>query len=199
MSSLNWVDNVILFVFLISVLAGLGRGLVKEVLSLLTWLAAFVVAALFSTSVASYFTGSTQVQSMVANTTNTIGINTAKSVSVLSLGISFVALFVGTLILGSIINALTSRAVERGGISFANRLLGAVFGLIRGTLIVLVGIFLVQLSPISQEPYWQASQFVRAYQPSVQWLSNIVEPGLQSLKTKVGDTLQNVNGQQFFH
>jgi membrane protein required for colicin V production len=198
MSSLNWVDNVILFVFFMSVVAGLMRGLVKEVISLLTWLAAFVVAVLFSSKLAGIFTSSHQVQSMISGATSSIGINTAQPVSVLSLGLSFVLLFVGTLIVGSIINSMTSKAVERTGISFSNRLLGSVFGLGRGFLIALVGIFVVQLSPIQQESYWSQSQFVTAFQPAVQWLGGIVQPGFDSLKSKVSDTLQNTNTQQLF-
>jgi membrane protein required for colicin V production len=198
LTHLNWVDDAILLIFLVSVLAGLMRGLVKEVISLFTWIAAFIVAILFSTRVASMFTGSDQVQSAVSNASNNIGMNASQSVSVLSIGVSFLLLFVATLIIGSIINYIISRAVESGGISFINRLLGGVFGLARGFLIILVGIFLIQLSPVQDEPWWQASQFVKSYQPSVKWLGDTVSPGFENLKAKVDDTLKNVNTQQMF-
>lgn len=198
MSSLNWVDNIILFVFFMSVVAGLMRGLVKEVISLLTWLAAFIVAVIFSPKLAAMFTSSPSVQSMVSGASTAVGLNTAQPVSMFAIGVSFIALFVGTLIVGSLINSLTSRAVERQGISFANRLLGSVFGLARGFIIVLVIIFLVQLSPIQQQPYWSSSQFVNAFQPAVQWFGNLVQPGFQSLKAKVDTTLQNTNAAQLF-
>ncbi len=191
LSNLNWIDNAILFVFFISVIAGLMRGLIKEIISLLTWLAGFVIAVMFSPKLAGLFTGSPQVKSMISGATSSAGINTTQPVSVLSLGICFVILFVATLIVGSVINSLTSRAVERDGISFANRLLGSVFGFARGFLLVLVGVFLAQLSPIQQQPSWAQSQFVTAFQPAVQWLSRMIEPQLQNLKQKVDNTLQS--------
>ncbi len=198
MSSLNWIDNIILIVFFFSVVAGLMRGLIREVISLLSWVAAFIIAVIFSSKLAATFTSSPDVQSAISNATTSIGVNAAQPVSMFSVGVSFIILFVGTLVIGSIINSFMSRAVERQGISFANRLLGSVFGLMRGFIIVMVGIFLVQLSPIQQQPYWSQSQFVNAFQPAVQWFGNIVQPGFQSLKAKVDSTLQNTNAGQLF-
>lgn len=195
MTDFNWVDYVILSIFFVSVLAGLMRGLAKEVISLLTWAAAVVVASLFASRVAASFTGSQQVQSAISSASTTMGMNPTQSVSVLAIGTSFVGLFVITLFIGSIINYFISHAVEGQGISFANRLLGALFGLGRGVLINLVTIFLVQLTPLGHEAAWMQSQFVRSFQPAVQWLENIVQPGIDTLKSKMGQTLQNVDSQ----
>lgn len=192
MANLNAIDYFILTVLAISVLAGLLRGLVKEIISLLTWIAAFFVSTYFASSLAASFSGSQQVQSMMSSA----GASTVH-VSLLSLGISYVALFVGTLLAGSLINYFISSAVDTGGVSFANRILGGVFGLIRGILILFVMIFLIQLSPIGAQPVWMQSQFVTAFQPAVKWLDEIVQPGLASIKDKVGDTLKNVNTQDY--
>lgn len=192
MLTFNAIDYFILTVLGISVLAGLLRGLVKEVISLLTWIAAFFVSAYFSSSLANSFTSSQQVQSML-NSTN----GGQHSASLLSLGVSYVALFVGTLLAGTLINYFISSAVETGGISFANRFLGGIFGLIRGILVIFVMTFLVQLTPVGAQPVWSQSQFVVALQPAIHWLDEIVQPGLASLKSQVGNTLKNVNTQQY--
>ena len=195
MTNYNWVDYIVLGIFFISVMAGLMRGLVKEVISILTWLAAFVVSSLFATRVASSFTGSEQVQSAISSASSSIGINPSQPISVLAIGTSFVGLFVVTLIVGSIINYFVSHAVEGQGISFANRLLGAIFGLGRGFLVNLVMMFLIQLTPFEQQPWWAQSQFVQAFKPTVQWFSNIVQPGIENLKSRVGQTIQDVGGE----
>lgn len=197
MSNLNWVDNIILMVFVISILAGLMRGLVREMIALLTWAAAFVVAVLFSSKVAASFSGGQAVQGMVNQATGSMGVNAAKPLSMLSIGASFVGLFVATVIVGSIINYFVSRAVEGQGISFSNRLLGGVFGLARGFLLVLFTVFLIQLTPLSDQPYWTSSQFVHSFQPTIKWMSDLVSPGLENLKSKVSDTIKKVDPSQF--
>ncbi len=192
MDGFNWVDYIILGIFVISILVGLSRGLLREVISLLTWVAAFIIASLFSSQLAAAFTSSQPVQSVISSTSNAIGVNPATQVSWLSLGVSFIVIFIGVLIVGSIINAVFSRAADVPGISLGNRLFGAVFGLGRGFLINLVLIFLVQLVPtVQQQSWWTQSKMVVAYQPAVQWLGNIIEPGLETLKSKVGGTLQD--------
>ena len=197
MSNLNWVDNIILAVFLVSILAGLMRGLVREMISLLTWAAAFVIAILFSTKVAASFSGNAGVQGLVNQATQVVGASATKPLSMLSIGASFVGLFVATLIIGSVVNYFVSQAVEGRGINFSNRLLGGVFGLARGFLLVLATIFLIQLTPLSDQAYWTGSQFVHSFQPTVKWINHLVAPGLESLKSKVSDTIKEVDPSQF--
>lgn len=191
MSNLNWVDIVVLIVFAFSVLAGLMRGFVKEVLSLITWVVAFFVAAMFATKVASFFTGSPQVQAMVSSASSSIGMNAAQPVSILSIGLSFILIFVVVLVIGSIITSIVSTAVSTGGMGLINRLLGALFGLARGFLIVLVVMFLLQLTSIQQQAFWTQSQFVNSFQPAIAWVSGIVSPSLATLKEKMSNTMQN--------
>ena len=69
--------------------------------------------------------------------------------------------------------------------------MGGVFGLVRGLLLVVVGVYLVQMTSAAEAAAWQQSTIVHALQPAAAWLSNLVSPGLETLKTKVGDTLQN--------
>lgn len=197
-TSLNWVDYIIIGIFSFSILAGLFRGLIREVIALITWISAFVVSGYFANDLAQKFTGGSGQQSPFSSSAiNSMGFNTAKSVSLISVSVSFVLLFILTLVIGSLINYFISRAVDAGGISIGNRLLGGVFGLLRGFLINLVIIFLVQLSPLSQQPIWTSSQFVTAFQPAVKWLENLVYPGIESLKNNLGPKIKNLNTQSF--
>lgn len=195
MANLNWVDYIFLAIFLFSILGGLSRGFVKEVISFAALIAAFIIAALFSQHLANVFTSSSSVQNVVSQASSAIGTSAAKPVSYLALGLSFAILFAGTIIAGSIISYFINVAFQTGVLGVGNRLLGGVFGLCRGFLINLVIIFLVQLTPFSDAASWRQSQIVSSYQPAVQWLAGIVSPSLANLKEKIGQTLQNVNSQ----
>jgi len=187
MFNLNSVDTAILLVFFVSILVGLMRGFIREIISLFTWIAAFVISILFSGTLANTFAGS-------SSSTSSLG---AGSVHMLALSSCFIGLFVATLIIGSFVGRFISQMVESQGVSLANRFLGALFGFIRGLLVVLLAIFLGQLTPMSSQPAWAQSQFVAAYQPAVKWLDDLVQPGLSSLKSQVGNSMRNVSPGQY--
>lgn len=194
MGNLNIIDILILVIIFGSVIIGFGRGLVSELLSLLTVIAAFVIAIMFTTALANFFTTSAPVQTVVSQTSSAIGTSTATPVSYVAYGVSFAALFVGTMIVGSVIKWILNLIFSYGILGLGNRLLGGVFGFVRGCLIVVGIIFVVQLSPISKETFWQQSQFVPQFQPAVVWLAGVVNPALSSIKSTFGSTIQGVTG-----
>lgn len=193
LGALNLVDILILAIFLISILIGFGRGLVSEVLSLATLIAAFVIAIMFSNTLATFFTSTAAAQSVVSSTTAATGVNTATPVSYVALGVSFGVLFGATVIVGSLIKMVLNLFFNTGILGFGNRILGALFGLIRGYLLNLVLIFLVQLSPVASQPWWQQSHYVPMFQPQVVQLGNLVSPALSNLKSTFGSAIQNAN------
>lgn len=192
MSGLNIIDIIILIIFFSSMLIGFARGLISELVSLITLIAAFALAAMFASPLANAITGNASVQSMVSQSSNAIGMSTAQPVSYAALGISFGLIFAGVVIVGSIMKAILNIAFQTGILGLGNRIFGAAFGFCRGFIINLVIIFLVQLSPLVTQPVWQQSQLVREYQPAVQWLGNMVSPALANLKSKFSGTLQGV-------
>ncbi|MBX3709250.1 MAG: CvpA family protein [Gammaproteobacteria bacterium] len=192
LGTLNVVDIAILVIFFVSILIGFGRGFISEALSLLTLIAAFVVAIMFTNTLAAYFTSTTMVQEVVNSTTTAVGTSTAQPISYMALGISFGILFAATVIVGGIIKALLNLMFQRGILGFGNRIFGGIFGFFRGYLINLVLIFLVQLSPLASQPWWQHSQYVPKFQPQVVWLGNIVSPALSDLKSTFAPAIQEV-------
>jgi membrane protein required for colicin V production len=173
LSSLNWIDYGVIGILLFSILAGLMRGLIRETLGLLVWLIAFTVATLFATRLATVVTG------LSASSDG------SDSVSLLAISVSFVAIFVLILILGRLISYFLSAAVEGTGISFTNRLLGGIFGVLRGAVIVVFLMFLIDLTAFSKDPVWVSSQFVASFQPLVTWIEQNVSPQIDDLKAKV--------------
>lgn len=193
MTNLNWVDYLLLAIFLFSTLAGFARGFVKEIVSLITLVAAFIIATMFAHPLAAAFTSASSVQEVVNSASNAMGVSTAQPVSYVAIAISFALLFAATILIGAIVGYLLNIAFQTGILGLGNRLLGALFGFCRGFIINLVIIFLVQLTSFSQATAWQESQVVIAFQPAVVWLGNIVSPSLANLKEKFGQTLQNMN------
>ena len=150
--ALNWVDWAIILVLGISILLSLWRGFVREALSLAAWVAAFFAASLFANVVAELLAG------VVDNVT-------ARFV------VAYVLLFVGTLILGGLINRVMGKLVKLTGLSGLDRLLGTVFGFTRGLIIVLVVVFVVQeLIPAHEQQALRESQLMPQLEMLVQWL-----------------------------
>ena len=128
-------DIVILIVVLLSALIGLVRGLFAELLSLVTWFTAFVMALFFAPVVAGWLAGYLEDSSI-------------------QLMVGFVAIFVATLILGSIAQWLVGKLVETTGLSGTDRFLGFLFGSARGVLVCIIA--LIAVRPFAEEAQWWA-------------------------------------------
>lgn len=192
MAGLNVIDIIIIIIFLSSMFVGFGRGLVSEVISLGSLIVSVIVAVLFSQQLASYIMHTQSVQNLIHQASASSGIDTTQSATYIALGISFLILFVGTMLICTIIGQILNAAFQVTLMGIGNRLLGAGFGFIRGFVICLILIFLIQLSPFGDKPLWRESRLVASFQPSVQWLANIVSPALANLKDRATQQLQGV-------
>jgi membrane protein required for colicin V production len=125
----NAVDWTIISVLSLSILLSLWRGFVREAISLAGWIAAFVLANMFVGQVADL------LAPWIANVTG-------RYVA------AFALLLAGTLVVSGILARLGAQVVKATGLTVFDRLLGTAFGLARGLIIVLVGIYLLrQLAP----------------------------------------------------
>ena len=132
-------DIAIVAIVAISGLISLVRGFVKEAMSLVIWVAAFAVAMTFKEMVADRLV-------------NFIALASMRQLA------AWAGLFVGTLLLGAMVNFLLGKLVSSTGLSGTDRTLGLVFGVCRGLLVVLaIGIILPKAVPVDQAPWWIAS------------------------------------------
>lgn len=142
----NWADWLILAVLVVSSLISLKRGFVKEALSLAIWLFAFMIAVWFASAVAPRLAPWIEQPSL-------------RQLA------AFAALFIGTLIAGSMIGYLVSGLVKATGLSGTDRFLGVLFGFVRGLVIVMAFvIYAPELVDFTQDSWWQQSILIPFFQ-----------------------------------
>lgn len=157
---MTWVDYIILAVLGISVLIGLFRGLISEVLALAIWITAFWVAWTFAPQVAVYFE-------------HTIPLPSARMV------VSYGLCFIVVLIAGAMLRFMVSRLVRGTGLGGTDRLLGMFFGFVRGVLLVTVAVFLVGFTPFSRDAWWRDSLTLPYFQGTADWLGERLPDGVR--------------------
>jgi membrane protein required for colicin V production len=138
-AGISWVDWVLLAVLALSVVVGLVRGFIYEVLSLLGWVAAYFAAQWLAPQLAP------------ALPVGTPG-------SALNHAAAFAIVFILALIVWGLavrVLRMLVRATPLGGV---DRLLGALFGAARGLVLLLAVASVVMLTPMRHEPAWQQSR-----------------------------------------
>lgn len=135
MAALDWIFCAVL---LVSVLLGAWRGLVFEVLSLLSWLVALVAARYFAIDMA-------------------LLLPMQGSSDGLRYAAGFVLVFVAVLLVGSLIAVVSKKLMTSVGLRPVDRVLGALFGSLRGGLLLLLATAVVHATPLKSTAAWQES------------------------------------------
>ena len=142
---MNIADLVIVGILSVSVLVSLFRGFIKEVFSILVWVAAIFAAF----QVAEPFARSLEP---------VIDLPSARMI------VAFAAVFLLVLVIGGLIGFLISKMVEKTGLSPTDRLFGALFGFARGLVIVVVAVMLLRVTPFAEDPWWDDSQLLPTFE-----------------------------------
>lgn len=149
-------DWLILAVVVLSGALSLFRGFIKEAVSLIAWVGAFIVTSRFYEPLAAKVTF--LQDDMVRK------------------AFACAALFITTIIVVGLCGSLISSLINRVGLSGTDRLLGAVFGVMRGVLIVCVLLALMQigfklqiLSFVADSPFYRDSLLIPEMQRIVNW------------------------------
>jgi len=153
------LDIAIVAVVLLSALIGVFRGLVKEVLSLLSWAVSLFLAWRFAGIVGEEtmgFIGNPTIQVLVAA------------------GLIFVLALVATTIISYLIHKLVSAA----GLTTLDRVLGLSFGVLRGGLIVAAVVLLVADTSLSKADWWQKSSLVESFSQAGLFLLDRIPPDI---------------------
>lgn len=152
---MNAIDIAIISVIAISSLFGLWRGFVKEILSLVSWVAALVLARLYSDP----------LSEMLVPLIDSSG---ARYVT------AFVIIFVAVMMIGTLINVLVSKLLSVSGLNVVNRIFGGGFGIVRGAVIVMVILFITNVF-VSETLLWQESKLVPYGMSAIEWSRVYIE------------------------
>lgn len=137
-AGIGWVDWAFLAVIVLSMLVGLLRGLLVEVMSVLGWVVAYVAAQLLGAALAP-------------------SLPIGAPGSWLNLVASYVVVFVAVLLLWRLLTWLVGKLIQASPLQPVDRVLGAGFGLARGLLIALLVATIVNLTPLAESADWRAS------------------------------------------
>ncbi|XOV88380.1 MAG: CvpA family protein [Pseudomonadota bacterium] len=148
-------DWIIVAVIGISALISIMRGFVREALSLVTLIAAVVIARMFGNQVATLLVDYISVPSM-------------------RLLASYAGLFIVTMIVGGMINHLVAQLVEMTGLSGTDRLLGMLFGAARGALIVVVAVAVLSRMPVTEDNWWRDSRLIPSFQAAAESIQAMI-------------------------
>lgn len=158
------IDFVIIGLVAFSALVSLWRGFVREVMSLAGWVAAFFVASSFYPYLANHLT---QIGS-----------------EYLRNGVAAGILFVATLIVVSVVNALLGSLVDKTGLSGTDRVLGAGFGILRGILVVAALLFFLDtFTQASQSEWWKEAKLIPHFDFIVKWFFEQLQANSSFLKS----------------
>jgi membrane protein required for colicin V production len=155
MAPLDWI---LLAVLAVSLVLGAVRGLVYEVLSVASWVAAFVLAQWLAPRAA-------------------LWLPMGQASEVLRYAAGFGVVFIGSLLLAGLITWGVRKAVEAVGLRPVDRVLGAAFGLVRGAVIVLAATVVTLMTPLQETPAWTQSTGAATATATLKYLKPILPEG----------------------
>jgi len=155
------VDYILIAIVLVSMLFGAIRGFLRESVALLGWLVGLWLAWRYAPVLQPYLGGSlagTELQEWAAR----------------------IILLLAAVLAAWIIGSLLGYLVQRSGLTLGvDRILGAVFGLVRGAVIVGFAVMLAQAALMQDEPWWKESKLIPVGVEMASVLRGYVETGRQ--------------------
>jgi len=129
-------DLAVIAIIGLSVLLSVIRGLVREVLALAAWVVAFFAANVLAGTIAPWMPEALPTEEI-------------------RLLAGFLCVFLSVLIAMSVLAILASKLVKSAGLGLEDRLLGVVFGLARGLLVVMILVLLAGLTSLPRQAVWR--------------------------------------------
>ena len=167
------VDYILIAIVLISMLFGAIRGFLRESVALLGWLVGLWLAWRYAPLLQPYLGG---------NLTGTD----------LQVWVARIILLLGAVLAAWVVGSLLGYLVQRSGLTLGvDRILGAVFGLVRGAVMVGFGVMLAQAAQMEDEPWWKGSKLIPVGVEMASVLRGYVETGRQVVEDIVEDAAES--------
>jgi membrane protein required for colicin V production len=140
-----WVDYVIVAIVAVSAVISLFRGFLREALSLAGWVIGIWLAVTFVDVAA-------------------VPLEPYVSVPSLRQAAAFFSIFLASLLVTGLVVWLAGQLVKRTGLSGTDRVLGMIFGIARGGLVVVLLVLLAGLTSMPRDPWWQEAIILPHFQ-----------------------------------
>ncbi|KTD20437.1 colicin V [Legionella lansingensis] len=174
----HWIDLLIVAVIALSVVTGLIRGFVKELIALAVWILAIWLAFTYSQNLDPW------LQKYIQD-------KTTRTVT------AFIIILIAILIAGGIVNAILSFILKRSGLSGTDRILGMAFGFVRGVFIIALIMVAIQMTSVPYKKYAANSKLYAQFEPVVNWLYSLMPEFIKQMKVfdKQGIQLPKTSSQ----
>ena len=156
------VDYGIIIIIMVSMLMGLMRGLIREILSIITWSAAIVAAIGYCKPISELF------HSIIPQP----GIR---------LVIAFILVWFIVLIIGGIINRVIEQIIKVTKFTVTDRITGGIFGFVRGVAIIVVAMVMLKISGIIKDYSLKDSSLIAQFRPVALYLEKQLPDDLKKL------------------
>ena len=135
---MSYFDVIVVAVIALSTIFAYARGVVRELFAVASWIVGLVVALRYADPAASLF-ASFDIPPAARHV------------------LAFALILIVVLIAGGLVARIARRAVRGVGLGFADRLLGAVFGVLRGALLAVIFALIAGLTTLPRHDWWQNS------------------------------------------
>ncbi|HWW19981.1 MAG TPA: CvpA family protein [Steroidobacteraceae bacterium] len=135
---MNWFDYLLIVVMVLSLIAGLMRGLLREAIGLITWVVAIWIAFHYAAQLEPYLGG------LLANDS-------------LRPWIARSLIFLVVLLIGTTLAAVISHFIRVSMFAGMDRLWGALFGIVRGMVVIGAILILCHGTRLQTETWYRAS------------------------------------------
>lgn len=160
------IDYLLIAVFALSALMGLFRGFIKEALSLVGWIVAVWCAWRYGAAVAEW-------------------IPSIADDSAIETWVARLIVLVVVLILSGVLSRLIALLVHQSGLSGTDRIIGMVFGMARGGVLVVVVVSLLDAAGFDADPWWQESKLIPYAAPLAEQFGDIAGEGIELIEEQV--------------
>jgi len=158
---MSLLDIILLIIIGLSVFEGIKRGLIRQLIQLAGVIAAFVIASRYGVALGQMLSGVLKFEEYAASL-NTPFLNPEAVASILYNALGYIILFFAVLLAAWIIAAVVGTVAKLPVLGAMDKVGGLAIGLIRGALIVLVAVWILNLLPIpSIESAVQSSQIAQ--------------------------------------
>jgi membrane protein required for colicin V production len=132
MSHWTFLDLIFAVIILVSTILAMTKGLAREIVSIVALIGGFLLAAFYYQVPAAWFVTFLRTEALAQLA-------------------GFLLIFIGCLLIGALVTLLINKFIKMASLEWADRLLGAVFGFVRGWLVCSIIVIGLVAFPVKED------------------------------------------------